>query len=97
MNALHPGQILKNNFMIPNGITAYRLSKEIGIDQTRLSQIIRGKRAISVDSALRFGRFFRISPEFWLNAQNRYDLDLFDPKVKHIIEEITPLGEPEPV
>jgi len=90
MNTPHPGEILKNNFMEPYGITGYRLAKDIGIDQTRLSQIIRGKRSISIDTAMRLGKYFRISPEFWLNAQNRFDLESVDQKTTVEIDHIIP-------
>jgi len=71
---IHPGEILLEEFLKPMGITAYRLSKETKIDQTRISEIIHGKRAISVDTALRFARFFGNSPEFWINLQNHFDI-----------------------
>ncbi len=90
---MHPGEILKHNFMEPYGITGYRLAKVLGIDQTRLSQIIRGKRAISIDTAMRLGKYFRISPEFWLNAQNRYEIESIDPKLSKEIEQIEPFEE----
>ena len=90
MKTPHPGEILKNNFMEPYGITGYRLAKDIGIDQTRLSQIIRGKRSISIDTAMRLGKYFRISPEFWLNAQNRFDLESVDQKTTVEIDHIIP-------
>lgn len=71
---IHPGEILLEEFLKPMGITAYRLSKETKIDQTRISEIIHGKRAISVDTALRFAKFFGNSPEFWINLQNHFDI-----------------------
>jgi len=72
---IHPGDILLEDFLIPMDISAYRLSKEIHIDQTRISEIIKGKRSITVDTALRLSRFFGNSAEFWLNLQNHYDLE----------------------
>ena len=70
------------------GLTAYRLSKETGIPQTRIGEIIRGKRSISVATALRFARFFGNSPEFWINLQNHFDIEevrkLIDKKLKSI-------------
>ncbi len=71
---IHPGEILKEDFLDPMGITAYKLSKDIKIDQTRISEIINGKRSVSVDTALRLGKFFGNSAEFWMNLQNHYDL-----------------------
>ena len=75
MPNIHPGEILLEEFLKPMGITAYRLAKETNIDQTRVSEIIKGKRGISVDTALRFSKFFGNSPEFWINIQTHYDLE----------------------
>jgi addiction module HigA family antidote len=72
---IHPGEILWEDFLKPMNITAYRLAKETRIDQTRISEIIKGKRGISIDTALRFAKFFGNSPEFWINIQNHYDLE----------------------
>jgi addiction module HigA family antidote len=72
---IHPGEILLEEFLKPMGISAYRLSKETKIDQTRISEIIKGKRSISVDTALRFSKFFSNSPEFWINLQNHFDIE----------------------
>lgn len=75
MANIHPGEILNEEFLIPLDITAYRLAKETKISQTRISQIIRGQRGITVDTALRLAKFFGNSPEFWINLQNHYDLE----------------------
>lgn len=72
---IHPGEVLKEEFLIPMNISAYRLAKEIVIPQTRISEIIRGRRAITADTAMRLSRFFGTSAEFWLNLQNSYDLE----------------------
>ncbi len=72
---IHPGEILKEEFLIPMGISAYRLSKETFIPQTRISEIIKGNRKITADTALRFSKFFGNSPKFWLGLQNDYDLE----------------------
>ena len=71
---IHPGEILKEDFLEPMGITAYKLAKDINIDQTRVSEIINGKRAVSIDTALRLAKFFGNSAEFWMNLQNHYEL-----------------------
>ncbi len=72
---IHPGEILKEEFLDPLNISAYRLSKEIDIPQTRISQIIRGKRRITADTALRLSAFFGNSAQFWMGIQNDYDLE----------------------
>ncbi|MCP4156431.1 MAG: HigA family addiction module antidote protein [bacterium] len=74
--SIHPGEILSEDFLIPMNITAYRLAKKTHIHQTRISEIINGKRGISIDTALRFSKFFGNSAEFWLNIQNHYDLEV---------------------
>jgi antitoxin HigA-1 len=71
---IHPGEVLRLDFMEPMGITAYRVSLEIGVQATRISEILHGKRGISADTAIRLGRYFGNSPQFWLNLQNYYDL-----------------------
>ena len=69
-----PGEILNEEFLKGFGITAYRLSKETGISATRISEIVRGKRKISVETALKLSKYFGNSAEFWLGIQNDYDL-----------------------
>lgn len=69
----HPGEILKEEFLSPMGITAYRLSKEIGVPQTRISGILAGKRAVTADTGLMLSRFFGMSEEFWVGLQLDYD------------------------
>jgi addiction module HigA family antidote len=75
LNNIHPGEVLKAEFLDPMGLTAYKLAKAIFIPQNRLSEIIHGKRSISVDTALRFSKFFGTSPKFWLGLQMDYDLE----------------------
>lgn len=71
---IHPGEILKLDFLESLDITPYRLSKDIGVSQTRTSEILAGKRSITADTALRLSRYFGNSAQFWLNLQARYDL-----------------------
>ncbi|UAB83910.1 HigA family addiction module antidote protein [Zunongwangia sp. SCSIO 43204] len=75
LNNIHPGEILKEEFLDPLEITAYRLSKETFIPQTRISEIINRKRRITADTALRFSKFFGTSAKFWLGLQDDYDLE----------------------
>ncbi|MCK5029579.1 MAG: HigA family addiction module antidote protein [Bacteroidales bacterium] len=72
---IHPGEILLEEFLIPLKITAYRLSKRLKIPQTRISQIIKGKRRITADTALRLSKFFGNSAKFWLGLQDDYDIE----------------------
>ena len=72
---IHPGEVLLKEFLEPMGITAYRLSKETAIPQTRISQILKGKRRITADTAIRFERFFGTTAKFWLNLQASFDVE----------------------
>ncbi|HVO75157.1 MAG TPA: HigA family addiction module antitoxin, partial [Ignavibacteriaceae bacterium] len=72
---IHPGEVLFEEFLQPLNVTAYRLAKETKIAQTRISEIIKKKRRITADTALRFSKFFGNSPEFWLGLQNDFDLE----------------------
>ncbi|MFW5701097.1 MAG: HigA family addiction module antitoxin [Cyclobacteriaceae bacterium] len=72
---VHPGEILLEEFLKPMEITAYRLSKDIGIPQTRISQILKGKRRVTADTALRLSSYFGNSAKFWLGLQDDYDLE----------------------
>lgn len=73
---IHPGEILKEEFLVPMGISQYRLAKDISVPPRRINEIVHGKRSITADTALRLGRFFTMSPQFWLNLQTRYDLEV---------------------
>jgi antitoxin HigA-1 len=77
---IHPGEILALDFLEPIALTAYKLSKSIGIQQTRISEIIAGKRGITADTALRLARYFGNSAQFWMNLQVQYDLRLAQTK-----------------
>ncbi|MDA3824221.1 MAG: HigA family addiction module antitoxin [Bacteroidales bacterium] len=72
---IHPGEVLLEEFLKPMGISAYRLSKDTEIPQTRISQIIKGKRRITADTALRLSSYFGNSPKFWLGLQDDYDIE----------------------
>ena len=75
LNNIHPGEVLQKEFLEPMGISAYRLSKDIGIPQTRVSQILKGNRRITADTALRLSKYFGTSPKFWLGLQDDFDLE----------------------
>ena len=72
---IHPGEILKEEFLEPLNISAYRLAKETNLDQNRISEIIHQKRRITADTALRLAKFFGNTPQFWLGLQNDYDIE----------------------
>ena len=73
---IHPGEILIEEFLKPMGISQYRLAKDISVPPRRINEIVHGKRSVSADTALRLGRFFGIAPQFWLNLQTRFDLEV---------------------
>lgn len=76
LQPIHPGEILREEFIEPMGITQYRLAKDINVDPRRINAIIQGKRAITADTALRLSRYFGTSERFWLNLQTQYDLEV---------------------
>ena len=88
LSNIHPGEILLEEFLIPMEITAYRLSKSLQIPQTRISQIIKGKRRITVDTALRLSKYFGTSVKFWLGIQNDYDIEEEQLKLDGILKQI---------
>ena len=75
LSNIHPGEVLLEEFLKPMNISAYRLSKDIGIPQTRTSAILKGMRAITADTALRFSIYFGTSAKFWLGLQDDFDLE----------------------
>ena len=83
---IHPGEILLTEFMEPLGLTAYRLAKDLAVPAPRVGDIVRGKRSISADTALRLGIYFGLPAQFWLNLQNEYDLRLAagSPELKRV-------------
>jgi len=87
---VHPGEILDEEFLKPLGLTQYRLAKALKVPGRRINEIVLGKRAVSADTALRLGRFFRTSPRFWLNLQTSFDLeveaDRLGPKLARDVE-----------
>lgn len=75
LNNIHPGEILSEEFLKPMGISAYKLAKDIAIPQTRISEITKGRRRITADTALRFSKYFGTTPKFWLGLQDDFDLE----------------------
>ena len=92
-----PGEILKEEFLQPMHITAYRLAKETGMPATRVSQILKGRRRITADTALRFAKYFGNSADFWLGIQGEYDLREEEERLEDELEQITPISITLPV
>lgn len=89
--SIHPGDILMEDFIAGFGITQNKLAVSIGVPPRRINEIAHGKRAITADTALRLGKYFGIDPQFWLNLQSRYDLEVAQDRVADEIASIKPL------
>ncbi|MAF04627.1 MULTISPECIES: HigA family addiction module antitoxin [unclassified Herbaspirillum] len=85
IRAVSPGELLKIEFLKPCGITQYRLAKEIGVSQLRISEIVNGKRAVTADTDLRLARFFGLSAGYWLRAQVAYDTEVAREKMRDVL------------
>jgi antitoxin HigA-1 len=97
---IHPGEILKEEFLDPLGLSQYRLAKDTSVPPRRINEIVRGMRAISADTALRLGRYFGTSEQFWLNLQTHYDLevekDRLGDRLNREVKVLAPSGECTP-
>lgn len=89
---MHPGRVLEFEFLKPLKITPYALAKAIGVDAPRVYEIVRGRRAITADTALRLARYFGTSAEFWLNLQSHYDLEVEEDRARESISKIQPFA-----
>ena len=90
----HPGEMLLEEFLKPMGISQYKLAKDIGVPQARISKIIRCERGITSDTALRLSRYFNMSAEFWVNLQAGYDLKIARKRIGHTIaKNVIPLDK----
>jgi antitoxin HigA-1 len=78
---IHPGDILMTEFLEPFGLSQYRLAQDLSVAPRRINEIVHGTRAVTADTALRLGRYFGTSPQFWLNLQSRYDLEVEQDKL----------------
>jgi antitoxin HigA-1 len=86
INPVHPGEILLEEFLIPMGISQYRLAQDITVPARRINEIVLGKRTITADTALRLSEYFGLSERFWLNLQIRYNLEVEKDKLKDRIK-----------
>jgi addiction module HigA family antidote len=88
---IHPGEILRDEFLRPMKISVYTLAQAIKVPRSRVNDVVLGRRGITADTAFRLARYFGTSPDFWINLQARYDLDAADRKLRRRIErEVTP-------
>jgi antitoxin HigA-1 len=94
---VHPGEVLLEDFMKPLGLSQYRVAKDMGVPTLRISQIVRGQRSVTADTALRLARYFGTSAAVWLRLQARYDLEKAEAKIaKRINREVKTLQMPSP-
>ena len=84
---VHPGEILRDAFLTPMGISAYELANAIEVPRSRASDIVLGRRSVTTHTAMRLARYFGTSAEFWINLQARHDLDVADRTIRHRIEQ----------
>ena len=85
---IHPGEVLQEEFLVPLNLSAYRLSKDIGIPQTRVSEILKGNRRITADTALRLSKYFGNSAKFWLGLQDDFDIEEGNNEKKKLLNAI---------
>lgn len=93
LSPIHPGEVLLEEFIKPMNLSQNRLAIDIGVDARRINEIVLGKRSVTADTALRLGRFFGNSPQFWLGLQTQYDLDVAEDQLgKRLDREVRPLA-----
>ncbi|MGV0360801.1 HigA family addiction module antitoxin [Corynebacterium minutissimum] len=88
---IHPGEVLNEDFIKAFGITQHKLAMAIGVPPRRINEIVHGKRGITADTALRLGRYFGVEPQFWVNLQGRYELELAEDSIAEEVSSIEPL------
>jgi addiction module HigA family antidote len=86
----HPGEMLREEFLVPLSMSPYALAKAIGVPRTRIERIVREETPITADTALRLGRYFGMTPQFWMNLQTRYDLEVAQRALKRVLGKIEP-------
>ena len=91
---IHPGKILQEEFLDPMKISQYRLSKDISVPPRRINEIVKGKRGITADTALRFSRYFGTSAQFWMNLQDQYELEVQEEILADKLEEEVRILQP---
>ena len=92
LDPVTPGELLEEEFLLPLGITKYRLAKDIGVPAPRIGEIVAGRRAVTADTDLRLCKYFGLSSGYWLRAQNKYDTALARKKIQRQLDSIVPLN-----
>src|SRR6266481_10220104 len=94
LKPVHPGEILREEFMKPLGLSMNKMAMDLRVPVTRIAEIVAERRRVTADSALRFARYFRNSPAFWMNLQSRYDLEVAEDEIARQVErDVQPLAE----
>ena len=97
LKPVHPGEILREEFMVPLGLSMNRVALDLRVPVTRIADIIKEKRGITADTALRFARYFNNTPTFWMNLQTRYDLEVAEDEIATKVErDVRPLEATRP-
>lgn len=92
LKPVHPGEILKEEFMVPLGLSMNKMAMDLRVPVTRIADIVNERRGITADTALRFGRYFKNTPAFWMNLQTRYDLEVAEDELADRVErDVKPL------
>lgn len=94
IKSIHPGEILIEEFLNPLKISQYRLAKDIGVAPIRISEIVHSSRAVSANTALRLGKYFGVSPQFWLNLQSHYDLEIEAEELADVLKKRVKILQP---
>jgi addiction module HigA family antidote len=92
LTPIHPGEILREEYLVPMGLSANALAGRLGVTAARVNEIVKEKRGITADTALRLAKFFGTTPEFWINLQKRYELECARREIGEKIEEIIPMA-----
>ncbi|MDP1590224.1 MAG: HigA family addiction module antitoxin [Prosthecobacter sp.] len=87
---VHPGEVLREDFLLPLGLSEYRLAHDIGVPPRRINEIVKGKRAITADTALRLARYFAWPAEVWMNLQSHYEQQLAEDEIRPVLDRIKP-------
>lgn len=87
---LHPGEILREEFLVPLGLSPYALAKAVGVPRTRIERLVREETPVTADTALRLGRYFNMTPQFWMNLQTSYELEVAGRALKRSLGKIEP-------
>jgi addiction module HigA family antidote len=93
LTPVHPGEILKKDFMVPSGLSANALAMAIGVTAARVNEIVRGRRGISAGTALRLARYFGTDAQSWMNMQHQFELEMAEQRIGDQLDNIRPIKE----